>query len=92
MFHIDSLVRDDKLVPTIFYALLNILKQNALLNRVQSLKVLSALLFDNANIDLIVEQSDYIEKKNEYVLGKTTKNIYSNFFDIDIFLILILFT
>ncbi|CAF1265314.1 unnamed protein product [Rotaria sp. Silwood1] len=62
----DSLVRDDQLVPTIFYALLNILKQNALLNRIQSLKVLSALLFNNSNIDLIIEKFDTIEANTEY--------------------------
>jgi hypothetical protein len=42
----DSLVRDDQFVPIIFFALLNILKHNVLLNRIQSLKVLSALLFN----------------------------------------------
>ncbi len=47
-----------------FYALLNILKQNASLNRIQSLKVLSALLFNNPNIDLIIEKFDKIETNN----------------------------
>ncbi|CAF3175928.1 unnamed protein product [Rotaria socialis] len=62
----DSLVRDDELVPTISYALLNILKQNASLNRIQSLRVLSALLFNNSNIDLIIEKFDGIETNHEY--------------------------
>lgn len=81
------------MVPTIFYALLNILKQNALLNRVQSLKVLSALLFNNSNIDLIIDKFDTIEAHNEYVY-LTKKQSALNMIEfcfIDIFLILILF-
>lgn len=55
-FLLDNLVRDEELIPTIFYALLNILKHNASLNRTQSLKVLSALLFNNPNIDIIIDK------------------------------------
>ncbi|CAF4435435.1 unnamed protein product, partial [Adineta steineri] len=50
----DSLVRDDDFIPTMFYALLNVLKFNTTLNRIQSLRVISALLFNNPNLDLIV--------------------------------------
>jgi hypothetical protein len=64
---IDSLIRDDQFVPVIFFALLNILKRNALLNRTQSLKVLSALLFNNPNINLIIEKFGSIETDTEYV-------------------------
>jgi len=65
--HQDSLVEDNQFVPIIFFALLNILKHNLSLNRIQSLKVLSALLFNNPNIDLIIEKFDKIETNNEYV-------------------------
>ena len=64
-FLIDNLVRDEELIPTIFYALLNILKHNASLNRTQSLKVLSALLFNNPNIDIIVDKFASIEDEED---------------------------
>ncbi|CAF0774829.1 unnamed protein product [Adineta steineri] len=51
----DSLVRDDDFIPTMFYALLNVLKFNTTLNRIQSLRVIAALLFNNPNLDLIIE-------------------------------------
>ena len=68
--NLDGLIRDDELVPTIFYSLLNILKQNASLNRIQSLKVLSALLFNKPNIDVIIESLKNIETNDndEYVI------------------------
>jgi len=89
----DSLVRDDQFIPIIFFALLNILKHNALLNRIQSLKVLSALLFNNPNNDLIIEKFDNIEINHEYVFCffKNKQIIIYLFFLIDIFLILIFF-
>lgn len=49
------------------FALLNLLKYNTSLNRIQSLKVLSALFFNNSNIDLVIEKFDNIEADNEYV-------------------------
>ena len=64
-FLVDNLVRDEELIPTIFYALLNILKHNASLNRIQSLKVLSALLFNNPNIDIIVDKFASIEVEED---------------------------
>jgi hypothetical protein len=63
----DSLIKDDQFVPTIFFALLNILRRHVLLNRIQSLKVLSALLFNNSNNDLIIEKFHDIESNTEYV-------------------------
>ena len=61
----DSLIRDDQYLPTIFFALLNILKNNALLNRTQSLRVLSALLFNSHKVDLILETFQNIESDAE---------------------------
>jgi hypothetical protein len=61
----NSLIKDDQLLPILFFALLNILKHNALLNRIQSLKVLSALLFSNPSIDLIIKTFEDIGADNE---------------------------
>jgi hypothetical protein len=72
----DSLITDNEFIPTIFYALLNILKQNVLLNRIQSLKVLSALLFNNPQIDFLIEKFNDLEinqTHNEYVFEGKTK-------------------
>jgi hypothetical protein len=76
----DSLVRDDQFVPIIFFALLNILKHNVLLNRIQSLKVLSALLFNNLNNDLIIEKFNNIQINNTYVVFflKTNNYLFSS--------------
>lgn len=38
-----------------FYALLNVLKHQVSLNRIQSLRVLSALLFKHPHNDLIID-------------------------------------
>lgn len=61
----ESLIRDDQYLPTIFFVLLNILKNNALLNRTQSLRVLSALLFNNYKVDLILETFQNLETDTE---------------------------
>ena len=61
----ESLIRDDQYLPMVFFALLNILKNNALLNRTQSLRVLSALLFNNHKVDLILETFQNIETDTE---------------------------
>ncbi|UJR28395.1 hypothetical protein I4U23_009636 [Adineta vaga] len=67
----DSLVRDDDFIPSLFYALLNILKQNTTLNRLESLRVVSASLFNNPDLDLIIDEFKQPETKkttitNEY--------------------------
>jgi hypothetical protein len=87
---IDSLVRDDQFVPVIFFALLNILKRNALLNRTQSLRVLSALLFNNPDINLIIEKFGHIETDTEYVIMMRKFFCYFVFL-LDFFRILISF-
>lgn len=77
----NSLIKDDQYVPIIFFALLNILKHHVVLNRTQSLKVLSALLFNNPNIDVIIEKFEDIESDNEYVFNNNSnKNLIILFF------------
>ena len=56
-----------------FYALLNVLKHQVSLNRIQSLRVLSALLFKHPHNDLIIEtfaQIDADEDHDEFVQMK----------------------
>jgi len=62
---LESLVEDRRYVPTIFFALLNILKQNVLLDRMQSLRIISALLFSDPHIDIILEQCYNIDGDQE---------------------------
>lgn len=61
----DSLIRDNHYLPTVFFALLNILKNNALLNRTQSLRVVSALIFNNHKVDSILDVFESIETDAE---------------------------
>ena len=88
----ESLIRDDQYLPMVFFALLNILKNNALLNRTQSLRVLSALLFNNHKVDLILETFQNIETDTEYVFNENNERDFVYFcFVIDIFQISIWF-
>jgi hypothetical protein len=56
------LIRDNAYVPILLFALLNVLKLNLKLNRIQSAKVLSALLFNNPHIDLLTDQLITIDR------------------------------
>lgn len=88
-----SLIQDNQYVPIIFYSLLNIIKYHIELNSTQSLKIVSALLFNNPNIDLIIEKFDEIESNNEYAFKINQHLIIYLFFFlfIDFFQLLILF-
>ncbi|CAF1003009.1 unnamed protein product [Adineta ricciae] len=59
----DSLVRDDDFVPSLFYALLNIIKQNTTLTRIEALRVVSASLFNNPDLDIILNEFKQSETK-----------------------------
>jgi hypothetical protein len=79
----ESLVRDEQLIPSVFSTLLAMLEQFTSLDRIQSLRVVSLLLFNDPNIDSILERfhakETHDDADSKYVLLKRTENasIYS---------------